>query len=222
LTVPNQKQTFEQTENQPMKMINLKLVMTLLVPAALLTLSSCSSTSQNSSNEATGNTAVTTDEGHAKIVLNSVTATATVESINATNREVVLRREDGSLTSYICGPDVRNFDQIEVGDRVNVTLADELAVALVEGSLPPATVQSTVVVRAPVGAKPGGKVMDTVGFTARVVTVDYEQRLVTLLMPDGHNKTVKVGPDINLAKVNPGDNVGVRLTRAMILTVGKP
>jgi hypothetical protein len=205
-----------------MKMTKLKLVMTILAPVALLTLSSCSSTSQNSSNDTMGDTAVATDGSHAKIVVNSVTATATVDSINTTNREVVLRREDGSLTSYICGPDVRNFDQIEVGDQVNVTLADELAVALVKGSVPPATVQSTVVVRAPVGAKPGGKVMDTVGFTARVVTVDYEQRLVTLLMPDGQNKTVKVGPDIDLAKVNPGDIVGVRLTRAMILTVGKP
>ena len=205
-----------------MKMTKLKLVMTLLAPVAVLTLSSCSSTSQNSSKDTMGNTAVANDGAHARIVINSVTATATVDSINATNREVVLRREDGSLTSYICGPDVRNFDQIEVGDRVNVTLADELAVALVEGDQPPASVSSTVVVRAPVGAKPGGKVMDTVGFTARVVTVDYEQRLVTLLMPDGRNKTVKVGPDINLAKVNPGDIVGVRLTRAMVLTVEKP
>ena len=205
-----------------MKMTKLKLVMTLLAPVAILTLSSCSSTSQNGSKDTMGNTAVANDGAHARIVINSVTATATVDSINATNREVVLRREDGSLTSYICGPDVRNFDQIEVGDRVNVTLADELAVALVEGDQPPASVSSTVVVRAPVGAKPGGKVMDTVGFTARVVTVDYEQRLVTLLMPDGRNKTVKVGPDINLAKVNPGDIVGVRLTRAMVLTVGKP
>lgn len=205
-----------------MKMTKLKLVMTLLAPVAILTLSSCSSTSQNGSKDTMGNTAVANDGAHARIVINSVTATATVDSINATNREVVLRREDGSLTSYICGPDVRNFDQIEVGDRVNVTLADELAVALVEGDQPPASVSSTVVVRAPVGAKPGGKVMDTVGFTARVVTVDYEQRLVTLLMPDGRNKTVKVGPDINLAKVNPGDIVGVRLTRAMVLTVEKP
>ena len=205
-----------------MKMTKLKLVMTLLAPVAILTLSSCSSTSQNGSKDTMGNTAVANDGAHARIVINSVTATATVDSINATNREVVLRREDGSLTSYICGPDVRNFDQIEVGDRVNVTLADELAVALVEGDQPPASVSSTVVVRAPVGAKPGGKVMDTVGFTARVVTVDYQQRLVTLLMPDGRNKTVKVGPDINLAKVNPGDIVGVRLTRAMVLTVEKP
>lgn len=205
-----------------MKMTKFKLVMTLLAPLVVLTLSSCSSTSQNGSKDTMGNTAVANDGAHARIVINSVTATATVDSINATNREVVLRREDGSLTSYICGPDVRNFDQIEVGDRVNVTLADELAVALVEGDQPPASVSSTVVVRAPVGAKPGGKVMDTVGFTARVVTVDYEQRLVTLLMPDGRNKTVKVGPDINLAKVNPGDIVGVRLTRAMVLTVEKP
>ncbi len=155
-------------------------------------------------------------------MVNAVTATATVDSINAAERKVVLRREDGSLTTYACGPEVRNFDQIAVGDKVSVTLAEELAIALVKGGLPTAAGQSTAVVRAPVGEKPGGKIVETVGYTAKVVEIDLAQRVVTLQMPDGKNKKVKVGPDIKLDDVKAGDDVGVRLTQAMIITVGKP
>jgi len=64
--------------------------------------------------------------------------------------------------------------------------------------------------------------VDTVAFTAKVVSVDAMGREVTLQMPTGPNKTVKVGPDINLANVNPGDDVGVRLTRAIAISVKTP
>jgi hypothetical protein len=38
-------------------------------------------------------------------------------------------------------------------------------------------------------------------------------------MADGTNQTVKVGPDINLVNVSPGDDVGVRVTRAVAIAV---
>ena len=156
------------------------------------------------------------------IVLNTVTATVTVQSVNAADRTVVLQRPDGSQTTYECGPEVRNFDQIKVGDHVTVTAAEELALALVKGGVPPAAGTSSAIVRAPQGAKPGGQIVDTVAFTAKVVSVDAMGREVTLQMPTGPNKTVKVGPDINLANVNPGDDVGVRLTRAIAISVKTP
>ncbi len=214
----------------------LKIMMTALAPAALLALSSCSSTSSTQAKAAAQPPAAApqtqvsapqtptpaTEGSRAGIVINAVTATATVDSVDTAERKVVLRREDGSLTTYVCGPDVRNFDQIAVGDKVSVTLAEELAIALVKGGLPTAAGQSTAVVRAPLGEKPGGKIVETVGYTAKVADIDLAQRMVTLQMPDGKNRKVKVGPDIKLDDVKAGDDVGVRLTQAMIITVGKP
>jgi len=191
-----------------MKKQTLKFTARLLLPAALLAFSSCSSTPP--------------EAGHGGIVLDAVTITAKVTLINAEDRTVVLQRPDGSLTAYECGPDVRNFDQIKVGDQVTATLAEELAIVLVKGGLPPSADTATAIIRAPLGEKPGGKIVDTQGFTARVVSVDAAKREVTLQMVTGENKTVKVGPDINLTKIKPGRDVGVRLTRAFAIDVSTP
>ena len=191
-----------------MKKQSLKLTAKLLLPAALLALTSCSSTPP--------------EAGRGAIVLNAFTVTAKVTLINADDRTVVLQRPDGSLSAYQCGPEVVNFDQLKVGDQVTATAAEELAIALVKGGLPASASTSTAIVRAPLGDKPGGKIVDTESFTARVVSVDDVKREVTLQMVTGENKTVKVGPDINLAKVKPGHDVGVRLTRAFAIAVSTP
>jgi hypothetical protein len=187
----------------------LKLAAMVAAPAAMLALVACSSTSD-------------TDSGsvRAGIVVDSATTTANVQSINAADRSVVLLHPDGSLTTYQCGPDIRNFDQIKVGDHVSATVAESLAVGLIKGGgIPPAVGSSTAVVRSPLGDKPGGQVVDTIGFTAKVTSVDAANRQVTLLLADGTSQIVKVGPDINLANVSVGDDVGVRETRAIAIAV---
>jgi hypothetical protein len=158
-----------------------------------------------------------------RVVLDAMTATATVQSVNPADRTVVLQHPDGSLTTYECGSEVRNFDQIKVGDQVTATVAESLALGLMKGGgIPIGAGTSSAIVRAPLGAKPGGKIVDTVGFTAKVMSVDAQNRKVTLQTVDGQTQTVKVGPDINLANVNPGDDVGVRVTRAFAIAVTPP
>ena len=200
----------------------LKLTATLLLPAALLVLVSCSSTPKDQAGTSADSSMGAPKVERGRVVLDAVTMTATVQSINAADRTVVLQRPDGSVTTYECSPEVRNFDQIKVGDQVTATAAEELALALIKGGVPPAAGTASAIVRSPLGAKPGGKIVDTVAFTAKVMSVNAMGREVTLQMPDGQNKTVKVGPDINLANVNPGDDVGVRLTRALAISVKEP
>jgi hypothetical protein len=178
-----------------------------LVPAGLLALTSCSSTPEPES-------------VRGGLVVDAVSGTATVQTVNASDRIVVLQHSDGSLTTYQCGPDVRNFDQIKPGDHVTATVAESLAIALIKGTdIPTVAGASSAMVRAPLGAKPGGQIVDSVGFIAKVLSVNIEKRQVILQTPDGSSQTVKVGPDINLANVSPGDDVGVRATRAIAIEV---
>lgn len=190
---------------------------TVLIAAVPLLLTSCSSTSSSQDSSSGGAEIV-----RGRVVLDAATETATVQSIDKDTRTVVLLHGDGTTSSYECGPDVRNFDQIKVGDQVTATVGESVAIGLIKGGVPPAAGTATAVVRSPLGDKPGGKVVDTVGFIAKVVSIDPSTRMVTLQTPDGHDQTLKVGPDIDLTGVNPGDDVGVRVTRAFAVSVTSP
>lgn len=197
----------------------------VLVTAVPLLMTSCSSTS-SSSTASTTMSSDTSASGPAivrgGVVVDAVTETATVQSIDKDTRTVVLLHTDGTTSSYECGPDVRNFDQIKVGDQVTATVGESVAMALIKGGVPPAAGTATAVVRSPLGDKPGGKIVDTVGFTAKIVSIDPATRMVTLQTPDGKEQTLKVGPDIDLSGVNPGDDVGVKVTRAFAVAVTSP
>jgi hypothetical protein len=198
-----------------MKMKNLMFAVVLFMTAARLALAESATKSDEQANAAADQPKM-----RGGLVVEAATAVFTVESIDGSTRDVVLRRSDSSLMTYRCGPDVRNFDQIKVGDKVTATVAAELALVLVKGGeVPPAAGTASVIIRSKKGDKPGGKIVDTIGFTAKVTKVDHEKREVKLEMADGKSRTVKVGPDIKLADVKPGDDVGVRVTRALAIAV---
>jgi hypothetical protein len=71
------------------------------------------------------------------IAVTALTLTCTVEALDASKRTVTLTGLNGT-TTYKAGKDVVNFDQIKVGDQVNATVIDELAVYVRKAGAPPA------------------------------------------------------------------------------------
>jgi hypothetical protein len=203
----NEKQT---TNKKTMKNKMLILAGLLLTAAVPLIVTSCASGSASAGPVSGG------------VLINEQTETATVQSVDPDTRTVVLLHSDGTTNSYECGPEVRNFGQIKVGDQVNATVGESVAVVLVKGTSTPAAGATSAMVRAPLGAEPAGKVVDTVAFTANVVGIDAANRTVTLQMPDGSNQAVQAGPNVDLSNVNTGDTVGVQLTRAFAVSVTAP
>src|SRR5712675_318248 len=96
-----------------------------LIAAALLALAGCSSMSDNQPNPAAANAMA--DHGHARagVVTQTRAKTSTVESIDVSTLTLMLRNPDGSVTGYLCRPEVRNFNQIKVGDKVTFTVTEE-------------------------------------------------------------------------------------------------
>jgi hypothetical protein len=207
-----------------MKTKTMKFVMMMTMPAAVLAFTSCSSEPKTEATySSVEQSPALSETGRGAIMVDTEKSTFTIESINPSDRTVKLRKSDGSLEKFECGPEVRNFEQLKVGDEVTATVSESLAVRLVKGD--DALVSagtSTEVVRAPSGEKPGGKVVDTVSFTAKIVSLDASTRHVTLETSGGEKETVKVGPDVDLANVKPGDHVGVRATRAFAIAVKTP
>ena len=189
-----------------------------LLPAALLTFTSCSSAPKGESA-----TAVAYQEGvPGGIVVETFKQTATVTGIDAANRKVTLVTPEGKKSTVKCGPEVINFDQIRVGDQLKVTVMEELAVYMAAQGAPPSDGAAAVVALSPQGAKPGGVVLNTVQVTAKVTAIDLKNHKATLQFPDGTTKKIAVRKDVDLTKQKVGDEVVLRCTEALAISVEKP
>ncbi len=54
------------------------------------------------------------------VAVESLTSTATVGAIDHENRTGTLKFPDGTTATFKAGPEVRNFDQVKVGDQVYI------------------------------------------------------------------------------------------------------
>ena len=77
--------------------------------------------------------------------------------VDAAHRIVTLRLANGRVVEMLARDEVRNFDQIHVGDKVHVEYMRAMSLELIKGGsgIREAAVRSDAV-RAPAGAKPGG------------------------------------------------------------------
>ena len=97
------------------------------------------------------------------------------------------------------------FHAIRAGDKVQATVAQELAIYVAKNGQVPGS---------------GGK-LETIEADARVLQVDPSYRLLTLQYPNGQTETFKVGLDVKLLEMEPGDVVVVRNTELITLRADK-
>lgn len=149
-------------------------------------------------------------------------ATATVEAIDVKTRAISLKGENGSF-SFTAGPEVRNFDNIHVGDKVNVTYYEALAAELkkkgASASEPSATVAAA---RAPDGGTPAAAVGQSVTGTVKIESYDTATDTVVFTNADGVRHSVAVqAPNMKeLGRtLKPGDEVELTYTEAVAVEV---
>ena len=156
------------------------------------------------------------------IEVGAITKTANVTAVDPAKRTVTLVNPDGITNTYELGKNVRNFDQIKVGDEVKATLLEAVAVAVSKSNAPPDASGRGLVAVAPKGAMPGVIVAKTRQITAKIVSVDPQARTVTVEGPAGGTPTIRVGPKVNLNGLQKGDDVTLRVTDALALGVERP
>jgi hypothetical protein len=153
---------------------------------------------------------------------NQVTKTATVTKIDATKRLVTLKGdESGKVVVVKCGPEVKNFAQIKVGDKVTTTYYESIAYEIHKpGTLTDtATQAASGVSSAPPGEKPGAVGADVVRLTATIVSIDKQTPSVTLRTDTGDVVAVKVLHPEKLDQISVGDQAEIFLTQAVAITV---
>jgi hypothetical protein len=149
-------------------------------------------------------------------------AKATVEAIDAATREITLKGVNGS-TSFIAGPEVQNFDNIHVGDTVNVAYYEALVAELMKkgtGVTEPTAVATAS--RAPVGGTPSASASHSVKGTVKIESYDAATDTVVFVNSGGDRHTVAV-QDPNMKALGrtlkPGDEVELTYVEAVAVEV---
>ena len=153
----------------------------------------------------------------------SETRTATVESVNREKRIVTLKNAEGKTITVRLGKQAVNFDQIKAGDQVRATMAEEVAVSIDKSGAPSTTEERRIVGVAPKGARPGVFIADSKQVAGKIESIDAAKRTVSLTVPgDEKPRKVKVGQEVDLSQLKPGDEVSARITEAIAIVVEKP
>lgn len=163
-------------------------------------------------------TQMTTAPGEATMT-HTAKMTATVVGIEPDTRTVTLKPKNGKVVQVVVGEEARNFDQLKVGDIVNVQYHEAITLNLKKGSGLRSGEVSETVDRAPPGAKPGGTVSRQVTIMADVIAVNHKTKTVTLKGPQGNVVDVVVEDPNQLKSVKKGDQVRAVYTQAIAISV---
>jgi hypothetical protein len=150
----------------------------------------------------------------------AVELTTTIEAIDHSSRMVTLKDKDGALETIYCGPEVKRFDELKVGDTVTFRYQESIAYAIRKPGQPGAAANSAEakVVRGQ-GPRPGGSISQQKTATVTIKAIDANVPSVTVLTEDGRSASFKVEDKKNLEGVKVGDKVEVTYTEAFAISV---
>jgi hypothetical protein len=147
---------------------------------------------------------------------------ATVEVAEPVTRLLKLRTSDGS-TWMKAGPEVRNFDQIRVGDKLTVTYSVAIAAQVSPKGASPIPQQMALgAYRAAPGQRPAAGTDTTVLETVTIKSVDTKAHTVTFLRQDGTEDTADIRSEEGrkfIAGLHPGDQVDLAFNEAVAVSV---
>ena len=151
----------------------------------------------------------------------AVEITAKIEAIDHSTRMVTLKDKDGLTETIHCGPEVKRFDELKVGDSITFRYYESIAYAIRKPGQPsglPTTTGEPKVVRGQ-GAKPGATISQQETATVTIKAIDPKVPSVTVLTEDGRTASFKVEDKKNLKDVKVGDKVEVTYTEAVMISV---
>ena len=144
---------------------------------------------------------------------------ATVEAIDLAKREVTLKGPKGKVVTLTAGPDVRNLEQVKVGDNVVVGYLEALSLTLMkDGKELRSSSDAADGARAAAGERPGGIVAEKVKVIADVIAVDTKHKIVTLRGPK-QTVDLRVPDPQQLKLIKVGDQIEAVYAQALAVSV---
>jgi len=143
-----------------------------------------------------------------------------VIAIDHSARWVQLKDRSGFTRKIDVGEDVRNFDQVSVGDIVNVNYAETIHIEAFGADAVKAGVEAEAIFgRAAKGQMPAAAGAKATTLVVTIAAIDLENSMVTLKDKQGNTKTFRPRIPANLKKVKVGDKVAITMANAMAINV---
>jgi hypothetical protein len=150
----------------------------------------------------------------------SMTVSAVVEAIDHESRIVTLRKPDGEAITFTASDEVRNLDQVDIGDILIAEYVETVSIKVManDGMEADAAAVSAMA-RTDEGEMPGFAAMDAMVTTATVEEINLESNTFKLKGPEGRvNEYVARNPE-NLKRAMVGDLVVITVTAAVAIAV---
>jgi Cu/Ag efflux protein CusF len=156
------------------------------------------------------------------VIVDVVKLTGTVKGVDL-DKKTVSVEGSGGRTVVVNAKNARNLDQVKVGDKVNLEFVEELALFVRKADAPPSATEAQMVALAPKGQKPAGLMAETIELTGNVESIDSQKRTIAVKGPAGNVRNFKVDKAVkNFSQIKKGDQVVLRITEAVALSVVKP
>lgn len=147
---------------------------------------------------------------------------AEVSAINHETREVTLKGDDGSETSFIASEEVKNLPQVSVGDLVTVAYVESITIEVVDGTgLEAGTGAAADAVVAEEGQMPGMAASETSIDIFMVEEINVEANTFKLRDSDGVVREFVAQNPENLKRSAVGDAVIVTTSQSIAAEVVK-
>ena len=148
------------------------------------------------------------------------TATLLVTSVDPATRIIGLKRANGEPLEVVAGPEVKNLDQIKVGDNVVSRHTLALVMELIKGGNGiRERVESSDSGSAKPREKPEAYSAKKIAFVADVKKVDKKKQVVTLLGATNNTVLLKIRDPEQLKLIKKGDQIEGVYAEAVSISV---
>jgi len=145
---------------------------------------------------------------------------AVVVGLNKDARTLDVKGPKGRVVTLQAGDEVKNYDQIQLGDNVVARFMQSITLELKKGGTGiMSRTDSKDAVAAKPGERPGMAAGRQVHVIANVVEVNKKTMTVTLKGPRGNYVDLQLEDPKQLARVKKGDQVEAVFTEALAVTV---
>ncbi len=148
-----------------------------------------------------------------------LSTTSVIGAIDSGNRIVTLKNADGTTDIIYCGPEVKRFNELKVGDKVTFRYHESLVYSITKAAASAPTTSLPQIVRNEGGARPGGTISQQMTAIVTLAAIDQKIPSVTVTTADGNKMSFKVENPKNLEGVKVGDKVQITYTQAFAVTV---